>query len=280
MGNLALSTVILVVLISPGLLLYSLLKVGATRAETASQIDISTIETILYGSVLSIPFHGCWSLLALVGAPVDYVLVLWLLQGGDRVWLDGAFANGAFLAWIFAYVFSQLLAALGTAWFLLSFSRRRQLDRYRSFHSTGAAWHLLFSGREKAPRSLWTWLWRPGFDVEQEPSLVLVTVGGVDQNLYRGILGSYELNGDGAIRRLVLQGAYRRPRRIETGSPPGTGAHSDGSADSNPPEKPNAPTARPNDPGHREAWREIPGENFVIECAAALTVTVDLFWEA
>ncbi len=200
--NLALPAILVFLLVLPGFLFRSRLKLAEQTSLDYSPFGRVVTEALLW----SIALHGAWLAFATAfGEPVRTDALLGLLSSSpdlqavavDAVSRASLRVFSYFLSlYAFAFVVPGVLRAVITQW---------RLDRHGArfssvFRFYQAPWYYLLTGAD--------------FDLYEQPDFILVAaivdVAG-SATLYVGILADFFFDPDGHLDRLVLENVSRRP---------------------------------------------------------------------
>jgi len=193
--NIALGTLIILFLLSPGFIIrYTFLKGPYSRKNYKP-----AITTEIFWAIIPAVFIQLLGLhfLQTIGHQLDYQTIYLLLTGSDKIINYQLLANslGSFL--IYFSSISVLSAILGFAarWLVMHFN----LDKRIGIFKINNEWYYLLSGRVLDNAS--------EIDFIQVDALVQTSEGVV---IYCGVLHDFYLNSDGGIDRLYLINVYRR----------------------------------------------------------------------
>ena len=239
MTNLALSAVVIVCLLVPGLVFQAFYYKFQKGADSRGNVEVAALTQLLIALAFSIPTHALWAggidlfaSLGWISIRVDFGTVFQLMRGGEAKLSDAFLGSlsSRLLAYLSSYLLSQ--AAFG---YVAAFAINKVLDapffrKNRALSAEGAVWLRVLTYPEGDPDFL----------------MVSVTLPMASETyLYFGILESYSLTSDGDLRYMVLEGAARRRM----------GARS-----------------------RDEETYFLPGERFVLNCRSVETIDVDYFW--
>lgn len=193
--NIALGTLIILFLLSPGFIIrYTFLKGPYSRKNYKPAVSTEIFWAIIPAVFLQL--SGLY-LLQVSGHETDFRFIYLILTGSDKI-TDFALLSanlGGFL--IYFLIISLLAAGLGFAarWLVMLW----KLDKKFGIFKINNEWYYLFSGRMLEDEN--------EIDFIQVDALVQTPEGVV---IYCGVLNDFYLTSDGGIDRLYLVNVYRR----------------------------------------------------------------------
>ena len=193
--NIALGTLIILFLLSPGFIIrYTFLKGPYSRKNYKPAVTTEIFWAIIPAVFLQL--IGLY-LMQVSGYDTDFRFIYLILTGSDKI-SDFSLLSanlGGFL--VYFLVMSFLAAGLGFAsrWLVMQW----KLDKKFGIFKINNEWYYLFSGRMLEDES--------EIDFIQVDALVQTPEGVV---IYCGVLNDFYLTSDGGIDRLYLVNVYRR----------------------------------------------------------------------
>ncbi|MEM7098430.1 MAG: hypothetical protein AAF541_09255 [Pseudomonadota bacterium] len=248
MNGLALSAATLFALLLPGQLAHYIYKQN-TGGWSISSPNRSGIPTsLVWGLVIAVPLNTLWGIVCeyVLSRPVDYHAILSVLTNEETSshLFDEQFATSMFLLWITTYWITQIIAGYGIGLAVTKVADYSSWGLRAALQSNGATWHRLFRAMDWSPRP-------------DAVTASAVVVEDAKPFLYIGIVNTYDLDQEGNLQRLVLEGAHRRYFP----------------ADSD-------PNVSLIESGDISPWTQMRGELFVINCEKVQTIDVDYIWIA
>ncbi|MDG2526510.1 hypothetical protein P6166_14230 [Stenotrophomonas sp. HITSZ_GD] len=200
--NVALPALIVFLIVLPGFIARSQIKLAESEKLDYSPFGAIVVEGLVWAAAL----HAIWLLAcALAHRYLDLGLLLGLLSSSPALQSEAVAAAQSEAAQIAWYFGTQLLAAVVATPILRWQITRHRWDRSDSrlawlFRFRRAPWYYLLSGAD--------------FAKEDVPDLIsvaaVINVAG-EPVLYVGTLEDYYFDSDGKLDRLVLEGVERRP---------------------------------------------------------------------
>lgn len=251
MSGLALSSLILIGLIVPGLVFhYRYYQTIAQDWKFTGSVDTSFPRAIVFALLFAVPTHAVWVLVINSvptdwGLPaVDFHVLLRLLQGAS-IEPGNAFheqLNRSLLLYVAAYFLSQTFFGFLSGGWLAALAERFGWSKKVALSSATGIWHRLLRYMSDEEYGF------PGLKEGDPPSGVIISVAitvGEKPYIYIGFLTDYWIDpGTRRLDRVLLRFPVRKPI-LDNGS------------------------AEPH---------EIVGEYLMVECANAETVDIDYFW--
>lgn len=193
--NIALGTLIILFLLSPGFIIrYTFLKGPYSRKNYKPSVTTEIFWAIIPAVFLQL--SGLYFLL-ISGYELDFKFIYLLLTGSDKITNFSLLSANIPGFLVYFLIISFLAAGLGFSarWLVMHW----QLDKKFGIFKINNEWYYLFSGRilDRAEE----------IDFIQVDALVQTPEGVV---IYCGVLNDFYLTSDGGIDRLYLVNVYRR----------------------------------------------------------------------